>query len=96
LDCPFSKKYFLTRPIGPAGHDEPGLLAFNGRRFGGLGKNRRSADRARSGDKADESGVFTHAAILTRLALLRQTRALNRPWEACSAAKKRQFTADLE
>jgi hypothetical protein len=60
----------LARLIEPAGHDEPGLLAFNGCRFGDLPKNRRVADRARIGDEADESGIFAHWLILTKLSFV--------------------------
>jgi hypothetical protein len=66
MGLPF-KKYEI-RLFGPAhragGHDEPGLLAFNGCRFGGLGKNRRNADRTQSGGTAEECGVFAHRWLL--------------------------------
>jgi len=67
LELPLQKVQkdgFLARLIEPAGHDEPGLLAFNGGRFGDLGKNRRAMSRAQGGGAVGESGVFAHRCRL--------------------------------
>ncbi|MEP6772512.1 MAG: hypothetical protein ABI893_12075, partial [Polaromonas sp.] len=76
------------------GHDEPGLLAFNGGRFGDLAKNRRSAGRARSGDEADGCEVLKHGVDCSQAGVCtgqkRPQTCLKRLFSGRFAAKKHQ------